>query len=82
MVDLEALEDLEEAAAVHAMIERHVRLTGSAFGAAVLADWERSRARFVRVVPREYKRLVLASGDAARRRRRDAATVLAEAAHG
>jgi glutamate synthase (NADPH/NADH) large chain len=82
MVDLEPLEDPEEAAAVYGMIERHVRYTNSPFGAAILGEWDRSRTSFLRVIPREYKRIVLATRDAAPRRQREAASRLAEAAHG
>ncbi|MEY3262276.1 MAG: hypothetical protein RLZZ620_1328, partial [Pseudomonadota bacterium] len=38
------------------LIERHFRYTGSERAKALLADWERSRSRFVKVLPTEYKR--------------------------
>lgn len=38
------------------LIERHFRHTGSERAKALLADWENSRGRFVKVLPTEYKR--------------------------
>ena len=38
------------------LIERHFRYTGSERAKAILADWENARARFVKVLPTEYKR--------------------------
>jgi glutamate synthase (NADPH/NADH) large chain len=38
------------------LIERHFKHTGSERAKAILADWEKSRARFVKVFPTEYKR--------------------------
>ncbi|MEL6246986.1 MAG: glutamate synthase-related protein, partial [Cyanobacteria bacterium J06627_15] len=58
MVDLESLEDPEEIRELHDMIQSHVRLTGSAKGERVLADWSTSVTRFVKVMPRDYKRVL------------------------
>jgi glutamate synthase (NADPH/NADH) large chain len=38
------------------LVERHFRHTGSERAKALLADWENARARFVKVLPTEYKR--------------------------
>jgi len=38
------------------LIERHFKHTGSERAKAILADWDKSRARFVKVFPTEYKR--------------------------
>ena len=38
------------------LIERHFRYTGSERAKSLLADWDKSRARFVKVLPTEYKR--------------------------
>ncbi len=38
------------------LIEKHFRLTGSERARAILDDWDRSRAAFVKVFPSEYKR--------------------------
>ena len=38
------------------LIERHFRHTGSSRAKEILADWERTRGRFVKVFPHEYRR--------------------------
>ncbi|BCL77417.1 glutamate synthase [Jeongeupia sp. HS-3] len=38
------------------LIERHAQLTGSNRAKAILADWDASRARFIKVYPNEYRR--------------------------
>jgi glutamate synthase (NADPH/NADH) large chain len=43
-------------AVVRELAERHLRFTGSALALALLDDWENARAKFVKVVPNEYKR--------------------------
>jgi glutamate synthase (ferredoxin) len=58
MVDLESLEDPGEIAGVRELIERHRDLTGSDLAEAVLADWPRSASRFVKVFPRDYRRML------------------------
>ncbi len=63
MVDLEALTDDDEAF-VRQLVGRHVELTGSARGRQVLDDWAACRARFVRVMPRDYKRVLAAEARA------------------
>jgi len=58
LVDLETLDDPAEAAVVRAMIEKHVKYTHSALGQAILDDWKRQSRRFVRVIPRDYRRML------------------------
>mgnify|MGYP003352010101 CR=1 FL=1 len=38
------------------LIERHFRYTGSERAKAVLADWENARTRFVKVMPKDFRR--------------------------
>ncbi len=57
MVTLDALDDSEEAMAVRQMIERHVLYTGSRRAQDLLADWEVTQGRLVRVVPKDYQRI-------------------------
>jgi len=73
MVDLERMEP-EEAGEVRAMIQRHADATGSARARAVLAHWDEKAPQFVKVMPRDLKRVLAAmqsirrtglSGDAA-----------------
>jgi glutamate synthase domain-containing protein 2/glutamate synthase domain-containing protein 3 len=58
MVDLEELTAPEDAAAVRRLIEEHHRFTGSANGARVIEDWDAMVSRFVKVMPRDYKRVL------------------------
>jgi glutamate synthase domain-containing protein 2/glutamate synthase domain-containing protein 1/glutamate synthase domain-containing protein 3 len=55
LVDLDELleEDDEE---VKALISEHAQRTGSMVARNILASWERARERFVKVMPRDYKR--------------------------
>ncbi len=58
MVDIEPLTDTEEIAKVRGMIERHRELTGSARAKQVLESWTEKVPKFVRIIPRDYKRAV------------------------
>jgi len=42
-----------------ALINKHVKYTGSARAKAILADWEHARGKFVKVMPNEYKRALI-----------------------
>ncbi|MFC0332908.1 glutamate synthase large subunit [Paenibacillus sepulcri] len=58
MVLLERVEDAREVTELREMIERHVTYTGSAIGERVLKDWDTSITRFVKVIPKDYKRML------------------------
>ncbi|WP_204141571.1 glutamate synthase large subunit [Halomicronema sp. CCY15110] len=58
MVDLEQLADPEEILELHDMIQNHVKYTGSAKGDRVLAAWNDMVPKFVKVMPRDYKRVL------------------------
>ncbi|MGE3309650.1 MAG: glutamate synthase large subunit [Limisphaerales bacterium] len=58
MVGLGKIEDPEELAEVRSMIEQHVEHTGSARGKAVLSAWNEKSGQFVRVMPRDYQRVL------------------------
>jgi glutamate synthase (ferredoxin) len=64
MVGLEALSDPEEIADLRQAIESHVQYTGSAKGSKVLADWAAMLPKFVKVMPKDYKRVLQAIKDA------------------
>jgi glutamate synthase domain-containing protein 2/glutamate synthase domain-containing protein 1/glutamate synthase domain-containing protein 3 len=55
LVDLEAL-DRDDLAVVHALIMRHVGLTGSLLGERLLSEWNAASLQFTKVMPRDYKR--------------------------
>ena len=58
MVGLETLDAGRESEEVRAMIRRHAELTGSERAKEILADWDASRAKFVKVIPKDYKRML------------------------
>jgi glutamate synthase domain-containing protein 2/glutamate synthase domain-containing protein 1/glutamate synthase domain-containing protein 3 len=57
-LDLVDLEELDEAdvTEVQELIKEHIAHTGSLVARNLLASWERSRERFVKVMPRDYRR--------------------------
>jgi glutamate synthase (ferredoxin) len=55
MVELGPLGDSEETKRVHALIVRHHQYTGSKLAERILADWDSYAAKFVRVLPTEYR---------------------------
>jgi len=63
MVDLEALCDPVEIAEVKAMIHTHAELTGSLLAYRVLGNWDETLPHFVRVMPKDYKRMLQAFHD-------------------
>ncbi|MGE0114615.1 MAG: glutamate synthase large subunit [Steroidobacteraceae bacterium] len=58
MVNVESLEDAAEIAEVRAMIEKHRTCTRSDRAQQVLDAWERYLPRFVKVIPKDYKRML------------------------
>jgi glutamate synthase (NADPH/NADH) large chain len=56
MVDLEDVSDPEDAAELKTLIEEHARVTGSERAKRILATWEVQLRKFVKVMPRDYKR--------------------------
>jgi glutamate synthase (ferredoxin) len=64
MVDLDDLVDSNEEDFVRDLVERHARATGSAYAERLLADWSTTRELFVKVMPRDYKRVLAAEAKA------------------
>jgi glutamate synthase domain-containing protein 3 len=60
MVDLEKLEDPGESLEVKAMIHTHSELTGSLLAYRVLSRWDDIVPRIVKVMPKDYKRMLQA----------------------
>jgi glutamate synthase (ferredoxin) len=58
MVGLEKLEDPEEIEDVREMIQNHANYTKSQKAAKVLANWQEMLPKFVRVIPKDYKRVL------------------------
>ncbi len=57
MVDLEAL-DHDDRAAVLDLVRRHRELTDSVVAARILADFDKRVTQFVKVMPRDYRRVL------------------------
>jgi glutamate synthase (ferredoxin) len=60
MVELERFESPEEIAEVRGMIERHADCTKSERARRILELWEEMAPKFVRVIPKDYKRVLKA----------------------
>ncbi|MEY2409633.1 MAG: hypothetical protein QOF48_2303, partial [Verrucomicrobiota bacterium] len=58
MVALEKFEDAAEAESVRQMIQRHGELTQSQRAVKILALWEKYSGQFVKVMPRDHKRML------------------------
>jgi glutamate synthase (NADPH/NADH) large chain len=58
MVDLEPMITDSDIWLVYGLIEDHVSYTGSPLGRRILETWESSASKFVKVMPRDYKRVL------------------------
>ena len=58
MAGLERLEEESEIAAVRQMIQRHAEYTGSQRASMILGRWEEMIPKFVKVMPKDYKRML------------------------
>jgi glutamate synthase (NADPH/NADH) large chain len=59
MVDIEPL-GADDALRLRTLLQRHVDFTGSTVALGLLGDWEKALCAFVRVMPREYKKVLAA----------------------
>ncbi len=59
MVLLEKIESEKEMNELKEMIQKHVGYTNSPQGKWILEDWENYSQRFIRVIPRDYKEMLL-----------------------
>jgi glutamate synthase (ferredoxin) len=60
MVDLETVADAAEAATLRRLVENHLDRTSSNRARQVLDAWDEWLPRFVKVIPRDYKRMLAA----------------------
>jgi glutamate synthase (NADPH) large chain len=65
MVDLDEFDD-DDVQWLYDMIVAHIDATDSAVGQRVLADWPAQQRHFVKVMPRDFKRVLRAIADAER----------------
>ncbi|HUG38170.1 MAG TPA: glutamate synthase large subunit, partial [Candidatus Limnocylindrales bacterium] len=60
MVDLEPLVETEDVELVKDLLARHIRYTQSAVAARLLVRWNETQPAFLKVMPRDYKRVLAA----------------------
>jgi glutamate synthase (NADPH/NADH) large chain len=58
MIGLEKVHAIDEVAALKEMIATHQLKTGSTVAAGLLENWEQSLEKFVKVLPKDYKRML------------------------
>ena len=58
MVDLEPVDAEQDSETLHRLLEEHRRNTGSANAERVLSAWDEMLPKFVKVMPRDYKRVL------------------------
>ncbi|MBI3861859.1 MAG: hypothetical protein HY290_08175, partial [Planctomycetia bacterium] len=58
MVDLVPLDSDEDIDAVQGLLRRHIEATGSERAQWVLENWDRLQSKFVKVYPRDYRRVL------------------------
>jgi glutamate synthase domain-containing protein 3 len=63
MVELEAVEDDDDKAELKQLIENHLGYTGSAVAKRVLDDWDKLLKQFIKVMPTDYKRVLMEQRD-------------------
>lgn len=63
MVELDYLSETEDELLVKKMINEHLKYTGSDRAAEILADWQQLKYKFIRVMPRDYQRMITAIAD-------------------
>ncbi len=64
MVDLVALDADEDVDLVQSLLRRHIEATGSERAQWVLENWDRLQSKFVKVFPRDYRRVLEAQKQA------------------
>jgi len=60
MVGLEKLADAAEIEEVRQLIQRHADYTKSQRASKILAQWKKQLGKFVKVMPKDYKRMLQA----------------------
>jgi glutamate synthase (NADPH) large chain len=65
MVDLEGMDALEDIELLQRLVRQHVEYTGSELGARILLEWDTVVRSFVKIMPRDYRRVLQAQAKAA-----------------
>ena len=56
MVDLEPVQDKDDITELHEMIKKHFAFTGSTVAESILKEWNATLPKFIKVMPKEYRR--------------------------
>jgi glutamate synthase (NADPH/NADH) large chain len=80
MVDLDEIDD-EDKSAVRTLLTKHAEYTKSSVAKNILDHWSDYQARFIKVMPKDYKR-VLAAIKKAKAEGTSVEKAVMEAAHG
>lgn len=59
LVGLETIDTVEEAGELYNYITEHVEMTGSTLGQEILTDWDARVGKFVKVMPHDFKRVLM-----------------------
>jgi glutamate synthase domain-containing protein 3 len=65
MVDLEAVDAIEDIELLQRLIRQHMEYTGSELAARLLVEWDAVLPSFVKIMPRDYRRVLQAQAKAA-----------------
>jgi glutamate synthase domain-containing protein 2/formylmethanofuran dehydrogenase subunit C len=58
LVELETADKEDDIITLRYLLENHVKYTGSTVAQAILANWEKERKYFVKVMPKDYRRVM------------------------
>ncbi|NND92951.1 MAG: glutamate synthase large subunit [Granulosicoccus sp.] len=64
MVGLEPLDDSSDIRELRKLIEKHISYTDSAVAKMIISTWDHQVGRFIKVIPHDYKRVLLQRKDA------------------
>ena len=81
MVDLDELIDDEDCQIVKALLTKHINFTKSTVAKNILNNWDHYQSKFIKIMPKDYKRVL----NAIRKARETGASedeAVMEAAHG
>ncbi len=81
MVDLERVEDDSDVETIKSLLHNHAEYTHSTLAKRILNDWTSYQYKFIKVMPRDYKR-VLAAIEKAEKEGTSVDAAVMEAAHG
>ena len=81
MVDLDALEEDEDLVTVKTLLTKHLQYTQSSVARDILDHWSDYQSKFIKVMPKDYKR-VLAAIKKAKEEGTSVDEAVMEAAHG